>query len=85
MAKAAGGRQTSRKAGLTSTAKKLDNTRHGFTTPPWERKVTGADGEEPRGLTREPGTATRKKGMAAALGRMKTTSRRAKGNAKGEK
>jgi len=76
MAKAAGGRQTSRKSGVTSTAKKMDSTRHGFATVPAARKAAGAYGTEGRGSRRQPGTTTSKKGMAAALGAMKTTARR---------
>jgi len=76
MAKAAG-RQTSRKAGVTSTAKKLATSRHGFDTHPASRKAAGAYGAEGGRTRPEPGTATRKKGMATALRAMKTTSRRA--------
>ena len=80
MAKAkAAGRQTSRKAGVTSTAKKMDNSRHGFSTTPAARKVAGAFAQEGTGSRRRPGTATAKKGMAAALRSMKTTARRTKG------
>lgn len=77
MAKAAPtGTQTSRKAGVTSTAKKMDSTRHGFGTEPPSRKVAGASRAEGQHSDREPGTATRKPGAATALGKMKTTSRR---------
>ncbi len=80
MAKTAG-RQTSRKAGMTSTAQKMDSTRHGYGTIPAARKAAGASGAEGRGSARKPGTATSKKGMAAALRSMKTTARKtAKGN-----
>jgi hypothetical protein len=64
-------RQTSRKAGVTSTAKKMDSTPHGFAQEPPARKVTGAFGQEARGSARKPGTATSRKGMASALDRMK--------------
>jgi hypothetical protein len=74
---AAAGRQTSRKAGVTSTAKKMDSTRHGFSTEPPARKVAGAHGAEGRGSRRKPGTATSKAGAAAALRGMKTSARRA--------
>jgi hypothetical protein len=78
MAKAApAGTQTSRKAGVTSTAKKNDSTRHGFGTEPPSRKVAGASGAEGRHPERKPGTATRKPGAAAALRKMKTSPRRA--------
>ena len=69
-------RQTSRKAGVTSTAKKLDSTRHGFNQAPAARKIAGAFGQEERGSRREPGTTTSKRGAAAALDAMKTASRR---------
>jgi hypothetical protein len=70
-------RQTSRKAGVRSTAKKLDSTRHGFGQEPAARKVAGAFGQEGAGSRREPGTATSRAGAAAALRGMKTTPRRA--------
>jgi hypothetical protein len=73
MAKSAGGRQTSRKAGVMSTAKKLGSTRTGFAPDPAARKVTGAFGQEGRGSRRQPGTATTRRGTAAALERMKQT------------
>ena len=79
MAKAAGGRQTSRKAGLTSTAQKMDSSRHGYDTIPPARKKAGAYAAEGRGAPKRPGTATTKKGMASALRSMKTTSKRAGG------
>jgi hypothetical protein len=69
--------QTSRKAGVTSTAKKMDSTRHGFRTEPPSRKKAGAFGEEGRGARRQPQTEATKPGKAAALRGMKTTSRRA--------
>ncbi|MGH9310236.1 MAG: hypothetical protein ACRD1U_12730 [Vicinamibacterales bacterium] len=72
MAKATAPRQTSRKAGVTSTAKKMDSTRYGFSSQPPARKVTGAFGQEGRGSARKPGTATSRKGMAAALDTMKS-------------
>ena len=79
MAKAAvANRQTSRKAGVTSTAKKMDSTRHGYAQEPAARKVTGAFGAEGRGSQRQPGTETSKRGAAAALRNMKMTSRRAR-------
>ena len=79
MAKAAAGRQTSNKAGVRSTAKKMDSTRHGFNTEPPSRKAAGAFGAEGRGSRRQPGTASTKPGSAAALRAMKTTSRRGGG------
>lgn len=76
---AAGERQTSRKAGVTSTAKKNDSTRHGFGTEPPSRKAAGAFGAEGGGRKRQPGTATSTAGAAASLRKMKTSSRRAGG------
>ena len=67
------GLQTSTKAGVRSLAKKLDNTRHGFATPPRAQKVPGASGLEdipPAGRTK-PGTATTHAGKAAALEHLK--------------
>ena len=71
--------QTSRKAGLASTAKKMDSTRGGFGSEPPARKVAGASASKSRAANRKPGTATRKAGAASALGKMKTTARRAGG------
>ena len=39
-------RQTSRKAGVKSTAKKMENSRHGFASHPATHKVGGAFGKE---------------------------------------
>jgi hypothetical protein len=58
---------------LTSTAQKMDSSRHGYDTIPAARKAAGAYGAEERGSRRKPGTATSKRGMAAALRSMKTT------------
>lgn len=67
MAKAAPARrQTSRKAGVASTAQKMDSARHGFSPQPAARKVTGAFGAEGTGSRRQPGTSTSKHGAAAA-------------------
>ena len=81
MAKAAtpAGTQTSRKAGVRSTAKKMDSTRHGFGTEPAARKADGAFGKEGRGATRQPGAASAKPGRAAALREMKTAGPRRTG------
>jgi hypothetical protein len=67
------GRQTSRKAGVTSTAKKVDSTRHGFSSEPPARKVTGAFGREGRGAARQAGASTTKRGKLTALDSMKGT------------
>lgn len=40
------------KAGVTSTAKKLDNSRHGFDEHPASRKTAGAFGHEEKVLDR---------------------------------
>jgi hypothetical protein len=61
------GRQTSNKAGVTSTAKKMDSTRHGFGREPAARKAEGAFGLEGRGERRHSGASTTKAGKAAAL------------------
>lgn len=76
MAKTRGTRQSSTKAGLQSLGKKMDNTRHGFDTPPASRKAAGAFGRErdpgARAAGRlKAGTATPKTGKAAALRRVK--------------
>jgi hypothetical protein len=71
--------QTSGKSGVRSTAKKMDSSRHGFGTEPAARKVAGASGKEGRRARTQPGTAATKPGAAAALRKMKTTSRRAGG------
>ena len=76
MAKSTAGRQTSNKAGVTSLAKKQDNSRHGFATHPASRKAAGASGLEGRGAARHGGASTPKGGKKAALGSMKTPSRR---------
>jgi hypothetical protein len=67
----AGDRQTSNKAGVTSTAKKMDSTRHGFRTAPAARKAEGAFGLEGRGERRHGGASTAKGGKSAALQGMK--------------
>ena len=67
----AGDRQTSNKAGVTSTAKKMDSTRHGFRTAPAARKAEGAFGLEGRGERRHGGASTAKAGKSAALQGMK--------------
>jgi hypothetical protein len=74
MAKSTVSRQTSNKAGVTSLAKKQDSTRHGFATQPAARKVAGASGLEGRGQHRQSSASTRKRGKAAALRGLKTTS-----------
>jgi hypothetical protein len=70
------GRQTSRKAGVTSTAKKIDSTRHGFKTEPPARKVSGASAKEGRGAERRSGASTPKRGKLKALDSMRSTSAR---------
>jgi len=73
MAKSASTRQTSNKSGVTSTSKKLDNSRHGFDSQPATRKVAGAFGKE-RGSAGAKGrssNAATREGKAAALRRVK--------------
>jgi hypothetical protein len=55
------------KAGVKSSAKKLDTSRHGFDPHPAAGPVPGADGQEPRRRRPQPGTATAKAGKGAAL------------------
>ena len=64
MAKSAPPRQTSNKSGVKSTAKKMDNSRHGFGGQPAARKQDGAFGQEERitASRRQPGTAVSKPG-----------------------
>ena len=78
MAKSIAGRQTSTKAGVTSLAKKQDNSRHGFATHPASRKAAGASGQEGRGAKRHGGASTPRPGKNVALGAMSAskTSRR---------
>ena len=73
MAKSTPNRQTSNKAGVTSTAKKVDNSRHGFDTHPASRKTAGAFGMEKgdRPVRRKAGTAATREGKATALRRVK--------------
>ena len=68
-------RQTSNKSGVKSTAKKMENSRHGFDEHPASRKTAGAFGHEEklrgsressRGSTREP--------KIASLAKMKKSS-----------
>ena len=72
MAKATANRQTSTKAGVRSTARKQDNSRHGFQTHPASRKVAGASGLEGRGQRRQGAAATARAGKSAALRGMKS-------------
>lgn len=73
MAKRIANRQTSNKAGVTSTSKKLGNSRHGFDPHPASRKAGGAFGQE-KGespVRRRAGTAATREGKASALRRVK--------------
>jgi len=72
MPKNTSARQTSRKAGLASTAKKEASTRHGFDTDPASRHVAGASGKENRirGAAGERAEKARD-GKAAALRKLK--------------
>jgi len=73
MAKSTPNRQTSNKAGVTSTAKKAENSRYGFDTHPASRKIAGAFGQEKGDspVKRKAGTAATREGKASALGRVK--------------
>lgn len=73
MAKSTPNRQTSNKAGVASTAKKLENSRHGFDTHPASRKIAGAFGEEKgeNPVKRKAGTVATREGKASALRRVK--------------
>jgi len=55
------------KAGVKSSAKKLDTSRHGFDPHPAAGPVPGADAQQPRRRRQQPGTATARAGKAAAL------------------
>jgi hypothetical protein len=65
--------QTSTKAGVRSFGKKMDNSRHGFATPPASQKTAGAFAQESRATSarNEAGTSTTHPGKAAALRRVK--------------
>lgn len=73
MAKTTAARQTSTKAGVASTSKKLDNSRHGFEAHPATRKVAGAFAAEAGAapIKRKPGTASTRGGRASALRQLK--------------
>ena len=60
-------KQLSRKAGVKSTAKKMENSRHGFASHPATHAVAGATGQQPRRRKQEPGTTTARAGKGAAL------------------
>lgn len=61
-------RQTSRKSGVTSTAKKMDSSRHGFAPHPASQKTAGAFGKEAVRGKEMPGSGPGKK---SALDRQK--------------
>ncbi len=61
-------RQTSRKSGVTSTAKKMDNSRHGFAPHPASHKIAGAFGKE---AMRGKETSGPRPGKRSALDRVK--------------
>jgi hypothetical protein len=66
-------RQTSNKAGVKSTAKKMENSRHGFDEHPASRKTAGAFGEEERkeGHETESARGSTRPAKTESLGRMK--------------
>ena len=67
-------RQTSRKAGVRSTARKLDNSKHGFAQHPASRRPEGAfaNDEKMRSAAMHPEEGTTKPAKRRALERMKT-------------
>lgn len=73
MAKTVAPRQTSKKSGVVSSSKKMNNTRYGFQMHPASRKVEGAFGAESGStpVKRQPGTESTRAGKAAALRRVK--------------
>jgi hypothetical protein len=73
MAKSIPNRQTSNKAGVISTSKKMENSRYGFDTHPASRKIGGAFGQEKgdEPLRRKAGTAATREGKASALRRVR--------------
>ena len=62
-------RQTSRKSGVTSTAKKMDSSRHGFASHPASHKKAGAFGKE---AVRGKEVSGPRPGKRSALDRVKT-------------
>jgi hypothetical protein len=67
-------RQTSVKSGVRSTARKLDNSKHGFDQHPASRRPGGAFGNEDkiRAASQHPEGGATKPAKRAALSRMKT-------------
>jgi hypothetical protein len=70
-------RQTSRKSGVRSTARKLANSRHGFAQNPASRRPEGAfaNEEKLRSAAMHPEEGTTRPAKRGALERMKTRSR----------
>jgi len=68
-------RQTSNKAGVRSTARKMDNSRHGFGQQPAARRKEGAfaNEERMRGAALHPEEGTTKPAKRGALSRMRNT------------
>jgi len=68
-------RQTSTKSGVKSTAKKMENSRHGFDEHPASRKTAGAFGHEEkiRG-SRESSRGSIRPAKTESLTRMKKSS-----------
>ena len=62
-------RQTSRKSGVTSTAKKMDSSRHGFAPHPASHKTAGAFGKE---AVRGKETSGPRPGKRSALDRVRS-------------
>jgi len=66
-------RQTSNKTGVKSTAKKLENSRHGFDEHPASRKTAGAFGHEERveGRSTESARGSTRPAKSESLDKMK--------------
>ena len=71
-------RQTSNKAGVRSTARKMDSSRHGFGQNPATRRKAGAFGNEEkiRAASEHPEQGATRPAKRAALGKMKNASGR---------
>jgi hypothetical protein len=70
-------RQTSNKSGVRSTARKMDNSRHGFAQQPASRRPQGAfaNDEKMRGAALHPERGSTRPAKRSALDRMSSRSR----------
>ena len=68
-------RQTSNKAGVRSTARKIDNSRHGFAQHPGSRRKEGAFANETkiRAASEHPEEGATRPAKRRALERMKSS------------